>query len=282
MNDELIKDKNMQKYNLQVEGMTCASCVARVEKAIKKVEGVDNVSVNFATEKASFELDPEKVDIKEIEKIVEDAGYKIQVPEKKEIISTATKDEPVETESNYYKELKKDLLFAIVLTLPVFAVSMSMEFSWFHKVFPISMDYINKILFLLTTPIVFISGKRFFTIFWNNLKHFAADMNSLVAIGTGAAYAYSTTATLFPELLSKAGIPPHVYFDSTAVIITLILLGRFLENRAKQKTGSATTGETNGTAAASEREEHNENLRQRPILPSSGRYANKEKEPNLA
>ena len=92
---------------------------------------------------------------------------------------------------------------------------------------------------ILTTPVIFVSGKRFYKIFWNNLKHFTADMNSLVAIGTGAAYLFSLLITLFPEIFSHKNHNYHVYFDTTAVIITLILLGRWLESRAKSKTGSA-------------------------------------------
>ncbi|HEX2868583.1 MAG TPA: heavy metal translocating P-type ATPase [Ignavibacteriales bacterium] len=234
----------LEKFSLPVEGMTCASCVARVEKALGKVEGVKNVAVNFATEKANFELDPSKADLSKIAEIIEEAGYKIKLPEKTEKAQADTLPE-AEEDNKFYKALTKDLLFALIMTIPVFLISMSMEFTWFHRLFPSSvshvkmMDYINKVLLILTTPIVFISGKRFFTIFWNNLKHFAADMNSLVAIGTGTAYAYSLIATLFPELIASSGRVPQVYYDSTAVIITLILTGRWLENRAKQKTGSA-------------------------------------------
>jgi Cu+-exporting ATPase len=102
-----------------------------------------------------------------------------------------------------------------------------------------SVEQINKILLLLTTPVLFVSGKRFYKIFWNNLKHFTADMNSLVAIGTGAAYLFSLLLTLFPEIFQTTNHSYHVYFDTAAVIITLILLGRWLESRAKSKTGSA-------------------------------------------
>ncbi|MDP4172837.1 MAG: heavy metal translocating P-type ATPase [Bacteroidota bacterium] len=242
------KDKS-QSFSLPVEGMTCANCVARVEKAIGKVEGVKNVSVNIATEKASFEIDPLRVDIKKIAEVVDDAGYKLKLPVTES--STGVKEdinessENSESENTFYTALTKDLFFALILTIPVFIISMSMEFSWFYKLFPSNIDHsklmenINKILLIITTPIVFISGKRFFVIFWNNLKHFAADMNSLVAIGTGTSYIYSLLATLFPDLVISSGKAPHVYFDSTAVIITLILMGRWLENRAKRKTGAA-------------------------------------------
>lgn len=238
-------ENRLEKFSLPVEGMTCASCVARVEKAIGKVEGVKNVAVNFATEKANFEMDPGKADLKKIAEIVEEAGYKVKLPEKTLPGVPETEAGTSEDDNRFYKALTKDLIFALIMTVPVFIISMSMEFTWFHRLFPASvsqekmMDYINKVLLILTTPVVFISGKRFFTIFWNNLKHFAADMNSLVAIGTGTAYIYSLAATLFPELFTASDRMPHVYYDSTAVIITLILMGRWLENRAKQKTGSA-------------------------------------------
>ena len=88
----------------------------------------------------------------------------------------------------------------------------------------LNVEQINKILLLLTTPVLFVSGKRFYKIFWNNLKHFTADMNSLVAIGTGTAYLFSLLITLFPEIFSHKSHNYHVYFDTTAVIITLILL----------------------------------------------------------
>ncbi len=109
----------------------------------------------------------------------------------------------------------------------------------FREQIPFTDFQLNKILLILTTPVIFISGKRFFKIFWNNLKHFTADMNSLVAVGTGAAFSFSVLITLFPELVLKAGEIPHVYFDTTVVIITLILMGKWLESRAKTKTGTA-------------------------------------------
>ncbi|MCX6151962.1 MAG: heavy metal translocating P-type ATPase [Ignavibacteriales bacterium] len=226
------------KYNVPVEGMTCASCVARVEKAIGKLDGVTNVNVNFATEKASFEIDPKKIDFSKIAGIVEDAGYKLSNVEKFQKEDSQNEID-FSLNNDFFHAIKKDFRFALLFTIPIFSISMLMEFNWFHQLFPVSMDYINKILLILTTPVVFVSGKRFYVAFWNNLKHFAADMNSLVAIGTGTAYGYSLLATLFPVLITSSFKLPHVYYDSTAVIITLILLGRFLENRAKQKTNSA-------------------------------------------
>ena len=226
-----------QKISAPVSGMTCASCVAKVEKSISKIEGLKNVSVNLATEKATFEIDSNVASLTQVEKAIEDAGYKIDFSSLNKKIATSTTQSDVK--SDFDKELKKDFLLAISLTVPIFILSMGMMWEGFHNLIPFSPDVINKILLLLTTPVVFISGKRFYKIFWKNLLHLTADMNSLVAIGTGSAFIFSTLLTLFPELFSDSSTVFHVYFETTAVIITLILIGRWLESRAKSKTGMA-------------------------------------------
>lgn len=223
------------KYNLPVEGMTCASCVARVEKTMKKFEGLENVTVNFASEKVSFDADTSKVDLKEVAKAIEDYGYKLKLEEEN---STPKDNGEKEKVDEYYKKLKTDFLFALILTIPLFVISMAldMNFAWFKSVWSFNLEQTQKILLILTTPIMFVSAKRFFTIAWTNIKHFSAEMNTLVAIGTGSAYLYSLVVTLFPEFIIKPGIEPHVYFETAGVIVTLILLGRLLESRAKNKT----------------------------------------------
>lgn len=226
-----------EKISLPVEGMTCASCVARVEKAITKFEGVSAVNVNLATEKVTLEYDPSLVDLNEIAAIVEDIGYKI------DLTILQKENNPPQEKTNYVdshlNELKSDLIFAAILTVPIAIINMGIMWESFFLNSFLDVEQINKILLLLTTPVLFISGKRFYKIFWNNLKHFSADMNSLVAIGTGAAYLFSLLLTLFPEIFPHSKHNNHVYFDTAAVIITLILLGRWLESRAKSKTGSA-------------------------------------------
>jgi len=229
----------VDKISLPVEGMTCASCVLRVEKSIAKIEGVTDVAVNLATEKATFNIDKSKTGIDEIKKVVEEAGYKIDLSSFDEDKNSSIIDEAAEKTSVYDLTLKKDFLFALILTIPIFILSMSQMFEGIRELIPFTDFQLNKILLILTTPVIFISGKRFFKIFWNNLKHFTADMNSLVAVGTGAAFSFSVLITLFPELILKANEIPHVYFDTTVVIITLILMGKWLEARAKTKTGSA-------------------------------------------
>ncbi|HEX9250674.1 MAG TPA: heavy metal translocating P-type ATPase, partial [Ignavibacteriaceae bacterium] len=226
-----------KKIALPVEGMTCASCVARVEKAVAKFDGVTSVNVNLATEKVSMEYDPSVVDLKKLAETIEDIGYKLDLSAlEKSNKSSEEKSGYVDT---HLKELKSELTIAIILSVPIVIINMGMMWKGFFINNFLDFEQINKILLLLTTPVLFVSGKRFYKIFWNNLKHFTADMNSLVAIGTGAAYLYSLILTLFPEILPKNNQNIHVYFDTTAVIITLILLGRWLESRAKSKTGSA-------------------------------------------
>jgi Cu+-exporting ATPase len=226
-----------EKISLPVEGMTCASCVARVEKAVAKFDGISSVNVNLATEKVSFEYDPSIVDLNKLATTVEDIGYKLDLTIlQKEIKSSQEKTQYVDS---HLKELKSDLIFAIVLTIPIMIINMGMMWENFFLNSLLSVDQINKTLLILTTPVLFVSGKRFYKIFWNNLKHFSADMNSLVAIGTGAAFLYSLMITLFSEIFPHSKHNHHVYYDTTAVIITLILLGRWLESRAKSKTGSA-------------------------------------------
>ncbi len=229
----------LQKISAPVNGMTCASCVARVEKSIGKIEGVKQVSVNLATEKATFEIDETLASLSQVEKAVEDAGYKIDFSLlRKDENKTGVKSQN-KVVDEYYNELRKDFLIAAILTIPIFIISMGMMWENFHTVFALSNEVINKILFILTIPVVFIPGRRFYKIFINNLKHRTADMNSLVAIGTGSAFIYSTILTLFPEIFHNTSISSHTYFETTAVIITLILLGRLLESRAKSKTSLA-------------------------------------------
>jgi len=239
MPEQTAELNEIKHISIPVEGMTCASCVARVEKSISKIEGISNVAVNFATEKASFDINTSVADISKIKEAVEDEGYKIDLSYLDVKKHSSKNSIESEERSEYEKELKEDFIFAAILSIPILILNMGSMWKGFYNLIPLSSEEINKILLILTTPVVFIPGKRFFIIFWQNLKHFSADMNSLVAIGTGSAYIFSVLITLFPKLFSSNTITQHVYFDTTVVIITLILMGRWLESRAKSKTGSA-------------------------------------------
>lgn len=228
--------ENKKKYNLPVGGMTCASCVSRVEKVLNNFNGIENAQVNFASEKVSFDVKDESIDLKAAAEKLEKFGYSLNLNSSKIDQNSEHTNEISRQNTSENNDLVKDFRLALILTIPVFIITMlsNIYSGWF-----LSADYTNKILLILTTPILFIPGKRFFRVFWTNLKHFSFEMNSLVAIGTGAAFAFSTFATLFPELISKSGETPHVYFDTAGVIITLILMGKVLEEKAKKKTNTA-------------------------------------------
>ncbi len=229
----------MKNYNLPVEGMTCASCVTRVEKIVSKFDGVKNVNVNLATERITFDTDDANLDLSPIAAAVEDYGYKLKLDSDSSNKTKTDEDTRIEENDEYFNQIKKDFRLAVILTIPVFFISMLTGYSFFQSVWPFSGDNTHKILLILTTPVIFISGKRFYKIFWTNLKHLSAEMNSLVAIGTGTAYVYSAAAALFPQAISIHGELPHVYFETACVIITLILMGKILEHNAKRKTNSA-------------------------------------------
>jgi P-type Cu+ transporter len=230
----------MKNYNLPVEGMTCASCVTRIEKIISKFEGVKNVSVNLATEHVTFEVENNNFNLIPVAAAVEEYGYKLKLETDNKInLKNIDDNSIVEEKDDYFEQVIKDFRFSVTITIPVFVISMLMSFPFFQNFWPLSTGSTYKILFILTTPIIFIGGKRFFKAAWTNLKHFSADMNSLVAIGTGASYGYSVAAVLFPDIISSYSGHPHVYFETASVIITLILMGKLLEHNAKRKTNTA-------------------------------------------
>jgi len=234
--------KAVQTLTLPVEGMTCASCVARVEKALKKVDGVENAAVNLASERVTFAFDPTKTSLSQLAAVVDEAGYKLLLPTP--ATSQAAADSagttPVEThQEQTHRKLKSDFLFSAALTLPIMFISMVSMADWFMRWSPFSMGEVNKLIFLATTVVIFLPARRFFQAAWKLAKHFSADMNTLVAVGTGTAYMFSSLVVLFPEWLPDAAAANAVYFDTAATITTLILLGRMLEAKAKRKTTDA-------------------------------------------
>lgn len=236
---EAMKNKS-QTLTLPVEGMTCASCVLRVEKTLKKVEGVQEATVNLASEKVTLTFDPSKVQLDTLAHVVDEAGYKLIVPAEQPSdfsLREGPGQMPGEPSEGFLR-LKREFIFSVILTAPIMLVSMFMMSGWFMALWPLSMDDTNKLLLIATTLVMVVSGKRFFTIAWKLAKHFTSDMNTLVAVGTGTAYAYSALVVLFPHWF-PAETRTHVYFDTAAVIVTLILMGRLLEARAKQRASDA-------------------------------------------
>ncbi|CAN5554962.1 heavy metal translocating P-type ATPase [soil metagenome] len=214
-----------RKASFGVTGMSCASCVGSVEKALAGVSGVTNVSVNLASEKATVEYLPGEAEISDFERAVEGAGYGI-VREEEESSSD-------DSHESGYRKLKNRFLVAAFLTALIFIGSIP---HMFMLPSPVPMSLLNVGLFVLATPVQFWAGRRFYEGAWGAVKHGRANMNTLVAVGTSAAYFYSVFATFAPQLLAGRA---DVYFDTAALIITLILLGRLLEMRAKGRTNEA-------------------------------------------
>jgi len=217
-----------------VEGMTCASCVIRVEKALKKVEGVSAATVNLATEQTTVTFDPLRVTLDRLREAVSDAGYTLGTP-----VGEESAQEGAERYQSGLRKLKSELALSVSLALPVMVISMLSMTSWFHALLPLGMREVNILLLVLTAPVVFYSGRRFFAGFWKTAIHATADMNTLIALGTGAAFLYSAAVVLFPGWFEGVADGGGVYFDTAATIIALILIGRYLEALAKRRASDA-------------------------------------------
>mgnify|MGYP000492278803 CR=1 FL=1 len=208
-----------------VTGMTCASCVGRVEKALKKAPGVLDVSVNLATERASVRYLGGEVQQRDLERAVESAGYGVDASGGEEDAGSAHERE--------YEKLRNNFIVAAVLTALILVGSLPMMLGFMP---PVPMGWLNFALLSLATPVQFWAGWRFYRGAWGALRHGQANMNTLVVLGTSAAYLYSLVATVAPGLFAGRA---DVYFDTSALIVTLILLGRLLEMRAKGRTNEA-------------------------------------------
>ena len=231
MNEHVHHNHASQPVSLDIEGMTCASCVNRVEKALLKVPGVETASVNLATERATVAGG----DIEALLKAVEKVGYKGSVRQP---------DAPAHDHMHHHDEdaavLKRDVIIAAIPTIPLFAVEMLGHLHMpFHMwlMSAVGMDVLWVTYFVLATFVLFVPGLRFFKIGFPALFRGAPEMNSLVALGSGAAWLYSTVVTFAPQLVPAE--TRYVYFEAAAVIVTLILVGRWLEAIAKGRTGEA-------------------------------------------
>ncbi len=235
--EDLIKSIRQSGYDvgtasieIPVRGMECASCVQNVEKALLVTRGVTKAAANLATEKVRVEYIPSEININEIKKIIEGAGYKVlEIPHEEEM-----QDIERIVREKEYKILKRKFFIGLIFALIIFLGSSSHWFPWIP-------DFLNNfyVLWALATPVQFWIGRQFYKGAWGAFRHRNADMNTLIAVGTSAAYFYSVAATVFPSLFSTAGIDPKVYFDTSTIIIVLILFGRLLEARAKGQTSEA-------------------------------------------
>ncbi|MEE9583693.1 MAG: copper ion binding protein, partial [Dehalococcoidales bacterium] len=221
------------KTTFSVGGMTCASCVANIEKALAKVPGVISASVNLASEKATVQYLAGEAGIADFKRAVEGAGYSIRAEVSAE--GTAEPDAVMAATRREVRTLRNKVIFAGAIGLFMLLVAVS-EFTggWMPSFFG------NRyLLWILATPVQFWAGWQFYRGTWGALKHKRANMNTLIAVGTSAAYFYSVAAILFPEFFAAGGRQANVYFDTAAIIIALILFGRLLEARAKGQTSEA-------------------------------------------
>ena len=222
------------ELSLPIEGMTCASCVNRVERFLSKTPGVVEASVNLATEQARVHFDPAAVGRAELVRAVQAAGYDVRSVELA-AEQTAIVDESDTLTAERAREQRRLAIqasFALVVGLGMMALML-----WPVRLLP--MEQLNLLLIVPATIVQFWAGRRFYQAAWRAARHASANMSTLVVLGTTAAWVYSTIVALWPELVMSAGIEPVTYYDSAAVIIGLVLTGRWLEARAKAQTAGA-------------------------------------------
>lgn len=228
-----------KRLDLKVTGMTCASCVARIEKILVRREGVSAAAVNLAAEKARVVYDPARVSPDELIAAIDALGFKAAPTTD----SPEVADRERQERERAWRRLAADFALAALLTTVVLYGSLpemvpARYHDWALTVVPAWLGHPLTLL-LLTTPVQFVSGWRFYRGAWAALGHGSSDMNVLVAMGTTSAWAYSAAMTLFPDFLTALGFPYQLYYDVATVITTLILLGRLLEARARGKTSEA-------------------------------------------
>ena len=217
------KGKNI-KNTYPVLGMSCASCAARVDKTLNGLPGVYQATVNYATAVAQVEYNPKVCSDATLQSAVQDAGYDLLVDTGKDVA-----DKAEEIRLTRYRKIKRRTVAALLLSLPIMVISMFFE----------DISSLKYVLWILATPVVFGLGREFYINAWRQLKHGTSNMDTLVAVSTGIAYTFSVFNLLFPDFWLSRGIEPHIYFEAASVIIAFILLGRLLEERAKQNTSSA-------------------------------------------
>lgn len=213
----------VERLTLRIIGMHCASCVVSIEKQLAAMPGVSTVAVNYATQEAVIGYDPQVSNQDDIIKVIQGLGYKAALPSMKadELIT----EEQVYAFSIMQLKMAVSIACTSLLLLGATGIVALLAHPW--------------VMFLLATPVQFWVGVRFYRSTWLSLKHRSATMDTLIALGTTVAYLYSVFVLLFAQQLTAVGLPTHLYFDASATIITFILLGNYLETRAKQRTSAA-------------------------------------------
>lgn len=227
----------MDTATLKLRGMSCASCANNIEQAIRNVPGVSGCNVNFGAEQATVTYDSQQTDIATIQSAVNNAGYEAQPIQEQDFLNPEVDAERQQRQTENRKLTRKVWVSGVISSILVIGslpmmVGLPIPFipAWLHHPW---------LQLVLTTPVLFWCGSAFFINAWKAFKRHTATMDTLVAIGTGTAYIYSLFPTFFPAWFMAQGLTPDVYYEAASVIITLILLGRLLENRAKGQTSEA-------------------------------------------
>jgi Cu2+-exporting ATPase len=220
---KLSKGMEAVREKFDIEGMTCASCANSIESILSHVEGVQSAQVNFADSSVLVAFDPHVASAKSMQEAVKGIGYELIINGQDQVAQKHEKEEQKLTAA------KRKLIIAVLFSIPVVAIAMAFPF----------MPFANWIMLLLSLPVMFYSGQDFFVIAWKRAINRSVNMDTLIALGTGAAFLFSLFNTFFPEYLLARGLELHVYYEVAAVIIALILLGRYFEERAKSRTSSA-------------------------------------------
>ncbi|MBD2145156.1 heavy metal translocating P-type ATPase [Sphaerospermopsis sp. FACHB-1194] len=224
----------MNNITLKLKGMSCASCANNVEQAILAVPGVIECNVNFGAEQATINYEPKQTNLTEIKAAIEDAGYSSF-----SMVEAQGEDDVAQVQKiAEEQELKLKLWTGGIISTFLFVGSLPMMTGLKLPFIP---DFLHHpwLQLILTTPVQFWCGGSFLRNGWKSLKHHTATMDTLIALGTGAAYFYSVVVTLFPSFFISQGLETHVYYEVAAMVVTLILLGRFLEHRARGQTSEA-------------------------------------------
>lgn len=226
----------VEKISLPIRGMSCASCVSRVERALSQLQGVLQVRVNLATEKANVQFIPGSLSLVDFQQKVREAGYEVLAFPDADIKMLIGQEKALK--EGDFKRLKKRFFWGIIFLVPVFTLA-SWKMLGLSSLFIFGKDINYYLQFLFQTPLQFWIGWPFYSGAWKRLRQKSADMNTLIAVGTSAAYFYSVLATFAPHLFVGQGLKADVYYDTAGTIIVLILLGRLLEARARGQTSAA-------------------------------------------
>ncbi len=227
-----------ETMTIPIQGMSCASCVDKIQRSLLRREGVVWATVNLALESATVEYIPQVVDLQDLAQAIQAVGYEPHLPDPSALGGEDRLTREEQEHARSFHRLKNKMLLSGLLTLSIFVVGYP-HMLGLSQVLPLSVQTGFWIQLLLATPVQFWAGWQFYKGAWATARHVTSDMNTLIAVGTSAAYLYSFLATFAPGLFAAQGLEPAVYYDTSAAIITLILLGRMLEARAKGQTSQA-------------------------------------------